>query len=283
MDLVAFLVGLGFLAVASWHDIRTREVPDLVSYGLILFAVGYGVAKALLLASWLPLLGMLAGFAAGVGLGLLLFYLGQWGGADSKLLMGLGGLLGLWLGNYDLLFFFVLVLLAGAAYGVLSVAWLAYRHRRAFLTRFKTLIREPLIHRSRMIVIICCFLFLIAAIFLADYRSLLIGVTVAAYLLYYLWFSVKVVEQAILSKEYPVGKLTEGDWILKDVVVRGKRICGPKDLGISQEQIAALKRLKVKSVWVKEGIPFVPSFLIAFLLLWLFAPALTTLFSVFIW
>ena len=42
-----------------------------------------------------------------------------------------------------------------------------------------------------------------------------------------------------------------------------------KDLGISLQQIALLKKLKVKQVWVKEGIPFVPSFFFAYILtLW---------------
>lgn len=279
MDLVAFLFGFGFLAVASWHDIRTREVPDLVSYGLVLFAVSYGVAKALFLSSWLPLLSMLAGVAAGVALGLAMFYLGQWGGADSKLLIGLGGLLGLWLGAYDFFLFLVLALFAGAAYGVLYTAWLALRHKRLFVRRFKGFIREPRVHRLRAGVIVGCFLIFVSAFIFVDYQPFLFGATAAVYLFFYLWVGVKVVEQAILIKEYPVGKLTEGDWIQKDVFVRGKRVCGPKDLGISREQITELRRLKVKRVWVKEGVPFVPSFLIAYALLWLLAPYVTTLFS----
>ena len=51
-----------------------------------------------------------------------------------------------------------------------------------------------------------------------------------------------------------------------DDVKHGKKvICSPKDLGISKAQIAELKKLKIKSVVVKEGIPFVPSFLLSFL------------------
>ncbi|PIO05594.1 hypothetical protein COT47_04145, partial [Candidatus Woesearchaeota archaeon CG08_land_8_20_14_0_20_43_7] len=44
-----------------------------------------------------------------------------------------------------------------------------------------------------------------------------------------------------------------------------KYICGPKDLGIEKKQIAILLKHKVKKVLVREGIPFVPSFLIAFI------------------
>ena len=67
-----------------------------------------------------------------------------------------------------------------------------------------------------------------------------------------------------MKKYYPIPKLTEGDWIAEDVKVNGKIICSPKDLGISKEQIKKLKHHNIKKVLVKEGIPFVPSFLIAF-------------------
>ncbi|MBI2142083.1 hypothetical protein HYU15_01165 [Candidatus Woesearchaeota archaeon] len=65
-------------------------------------------------------------------------------------------------------------------------------------------------------------------------------------------------------------KLTEGDWIAKDVYVNRKYVCGPKDLGIEKSQIRKLMKYKlqgkIRKVLIKEGIPFVPSFLIAFLL-----------------
>jgi hypothetical protein len=65
-------------------------------------------------------------------------------------------------------------------------------------------------------------------------------------------------------------KLTEGDWIAKDVVVDKKKIVGPKDLGIEKHQIKQLielkKKGKISKVKVKYGIPFVPSFLVAFIL-----------------
>jgi prepilin signal peptidase PulO-like enzyme (type II secretory pathway) len=54
--------------------------------------------------------------------------------------------------------------------------------------------------------------------------------------------------------------------------VAGKRITGPKDLGISKEQIRKLIALRNKGklnknfrVLIKNGIPFVPSFLLAYL------------------
>jgi len=73
----------------------------------------------------------------------------------------------------------------------------------------------------------------------------------------------------VLKKWVSPSVLTEGDWISKDVIVKGKVICARKDNGVSLAQIRKLKRLKVKKVLVMEGIPFLPSFLIAFILTWL--------------
>jgi len=65
-------------------------------------------------------------------------------------------------------------------------------------------------------------------------------------------------------------ELTEGDWIAKDILVKGKYIAGPKDLGIEKKQIKELIRLyqkrKIKKVLMKIGIPFVPSFFIAYII-----------------
>tara|TARA_Y100000310_G_C20640196_1_gene793480 strand:- start:1586 stop:1843 length:258 start_codon:yes stop_codon:yes gene_type:complete len=65
-------------------------------------------------------------------------------------------------------------------------------------------------------------------------------------------------------------EVTEGDWIAKDVIINNKRLTGPKDLGIERKQlnklIAYYKKGKIKKVLIKVGIPFVPSFLVAYVL-----------------
>lgn len=277
MDAVALIVGLGFLGFASWHDLRTREVPDLVSFGPIFLGVALGLAAGLREESWLPVLRTLFGAAAAAAIGFGLYLLGQWGGADAKLLLGLGALLGLGFGRYELPVFLALLLVAGALYGILYTAWLVLRDRNRFAARFKKLLREPLVHRLRWTVVGGCFLLLGLALLRAQERPVLLLAASVIYLLFYLWLGVRAAEDALLIKEYPVGKLTEGDWILRDVVVKGERVCGPKDHGISEAQIAKLKRLGVKKVWVKEGIPFVPSFLLAYALLWLFGAQLVAL------
>ncbi len=283
MDIVAFVVACLFLAAASIADLRSREVPDLLSYGLILFGVSYGFGKALLLLSWLPAAQMLLGGGVLGLLAALLFYTGQWGGADAKLLLGLGSLLGLGFGSFEAILFLVVALFAGALYGLLYAGFLAVKEWTRFREGFVATIRSKPISAARRIVVLACFLIIFAVILVPwDLKGLVALLGLLIYAFFYLWLFIRTVEQALLIKEYPVRALTEGDWILHDIVVDGKRICGPKDRGISVEQIAELRRRKVRSVTVKEGIPFVPSFLLGLVTYQLLAaPLATTLTSLF--
>jgi len=104
------------------------------------------------------------------------------------------------------------------------------------------------------------------AFFRDVYRFLMIAVVAMIFIIFYVWLFVKIVEESCLIKNIPTSKLTEGDWILKDEY-KGKRyLAGPKDLGVSKEQIILLRRYK-KTVTIKEGIPFIPAFLMAFIIL----------------
>ena len=93
---------------------------------------------------------------------------------------------------------------------------------------------------------------------------------VFAIISFYMWLFVKAIEKVAMLKYVTPDKLTEGDWIAQEVKYKGKVITGPKDLGIEKKQIKKLvslyKKKKLKKILIKEGIPFVPSFLIAFII-----------------
>ena len=116
---------------------------------------------------------------------------------------------------------------------------------------------------------------LVFAIFATEgfFKLLLIFLALLIPFLNYLVIGIKSVEAVCMYKRVKPKDLTEGDWIADDVFVKGKRICGPKDLGIEKKQIRQLIKSRVKSVVIRIGIPFVPSFLIAFLItLWIGNP-----------
>jgi prepilin peptidase CpaA len=109
MPTVAWIpLTLTFVAVI--HDLRTREVPDWISMavfvgGVIATALGYGAA------TWSSF--ALATVVATV-IGVTLFALGGWGGADVKMLAALAG----WLGLGGLLAVMFWMAIAGAALAI---------------------------------------------------------------------------------------------------------------------------------------------------------------------
>src|SRR3989338_5965028 len=94
LEPVLYGVALAALLAASYTDLKTREVPDWLSYGLIFSALGIRALFSLGELDGGILLRGLAGFAVFVAIAYLMYYTRQWGGGDSKLLMGLGAAIG---------------------------------------------------------------------------------------------------------------------------------------------------------------------------------------------
>ena len=109
-------------------------------------------------------------------------------------------------------------------------------------------------------------------------KLLVLALMMILALTFYLFLFIKAIEKTCMLRLVTPDELTIGDWIAEDVVVGRKTIAGPKDLGIEKEQIEELKMLskkgRVKKVLIKEGTPFVPSFLVAFLLALYFGSSL---------
>jgi len=88
---VTQLAPLLALVIASIFDVRTRQIPDSISIGLLLWAVAT-TALGTSSHGWISLV---FGMGLGLSVGVLLFWLGGFGGGDVKLLASLGATLGL--------------------------------------------------------------------------------------------------------------------------------------------------------------------------------------------
>ena len=263
------------LAIGAVLDIRTREIPDWINYGLIFFGLGFHLIYSLVTWNWMFMLYGVAGFLAFVAIAYLMFYAGQWGGGDAKLLMGLGAMIGIGFSFQKapfLVMFLVYTLVAGSFYGFIWSIAKAVKHRKPFSAELKRLLAKGSTRRIRIALIAFGLAMIAWSFFVHEFplKMLILSFFIFLFLFFYLWIFVKAVEKACMLKYVEPEQLTEGDWIAKDVVVGGKYITGPKDLGIEKKNIAKLialkKKGKVKKILIKVGIPFVPSFLIAFLL-----------------
>lgn len=270
-ELIALLV----LAIASFTDIKTREVPDWLSYGLIATGFAVNVLYSIIFSDINFIINSVIGFLIFLGFGYLMFYTGQWGGGDSKVVMGLGALFGLNIFGFRIhslpfmAVFWINLLLVSVFYAFLWSLVIAIRNRKKFLKAFKEQRRR--FFWLRALALISIVIVFIVLFFVPDpiLRIMMSIIIISFIVLFYLSLFMKAVEKSCMIKLVPPEKLTEGDWIAKEVKVDGKYICGPKDLGITKKQIKKLlllkKKKKINKILLKEGIPFVPSFLIAYL------------------
>jgi len=267
------------LVIATITDLKTREVPDWINYGLIAAGLSLNALFSIIYWDYWFFVNSLVGFLLFLMFALIMFYAGQWGGGDSKLFMALGALIG-----FDVRFkefpilisFFINVLLAGAFYGLLWSIVLVFKNIKKFWKEARAISRHYKLIKYRVyLIIIVAFLFALAFLI----KDILIRFTLLGFIgmtigIFYLMIFVKAVEKSCMLKYITPDRLTEGDWIAKDISYKGKYICGPKDLGIEKRQIRKLlelyKQHKISKVLIKEGIPFVPSFLIAYIItLWI--------------
>lgn len=271
---LSHLIILLGLVYASYTDLRTREVPDILNYTLIASGVLIASVASVFLQTITPLYHSVAGLIVGYLLGALMFYTGQWGGGDAKMLMAVGAFQGFAVGQLIsgsiplLLTVFLSFLFVGAIYSLFYVAGLIITNWRLVVEEFHRRFTASQIMLLR--VGSASVILLVAGLFVVipstAERWLFLVILLFIVLSYVMFLFGKIVEQSVLVKSVPLKDVTVGDWIVEDVHVDGKRVCGPKDLGISKQQIDTLKRHSVCAVKVKYGIPFIPGFLFGYVL-----------------
>ncbi len=246
--LEALLLGLSVLVcvLGSFTDLKTREVPDWLNYAGIMIGLGvHTILGVMLWNSWFVLESVL-GLGVAFGIGVLMYYTGQWGGGDSKLLMAVGALLGFrpMVDNVFVAFLFWSVV-GGAVYGLAWSVVLMLQNRHQFVKAFKQVLSTSRARFVRKSMYASLAVGIVTTPFVTDVSlQLLFMLVFFGIPLYALLFaSMKAVEHACMIKKVKPSMLTEGDWIAKEVVVNGNYITGPKELGITKEQLLLLQKL----------------------------------------
>jgi Flp pilus assembly protein protease CpaA len=281
LELSVIIVSLIILCIATYTDIRTLEVPDSLNYAGMVAGIGIHLILSLQTATWWPVLSSLIGFGIGIAIACLMYYTGQWGGGDAKLLMALGALFGFQLDKFGFsASYLVNLVFIGGAWGVTWSLMLAARNFKKFKTMFKKLRQEKKYVRMRIMTMISALIMIIAAFFMPELQLQFIGLAALTYLMCYLTIIIKSVELTCMHKWITVDKLTERDWLVKPIKV-GKQTLEPPKLGLEKEHLAKIrkwhKEKKLDKVFVRYGVPFVPAFLISFLVTWKFGNLILTL------
>lgn len=271
LEVMILVVCFVVLIWSSVTDIKTTEVPDWLTHTAIVFGFVLNGMQSWLGHSWAPLIASGVGFGACFVIGVVTYYGGMWGGGDAKILMALGSLVGMQFRLDTLLLSFALYfLLVGAAYGLVWSVAVAIRRRERFVPAYRAFVRTPFGLGIRAAGFGLMLAFGITALLLQDTQLRGITLVLAVFFPFiaHVMLFVKSVEQCMVRKAVP-NELLEGDWVMKDVVVGTKTVFAANKTGIPQHKIDELKHLSEKhhiTILVKDGIPFVPAFFIAFAL-----------------
>jgi Flp pilus assembly protein protease CpaA len=249
-----FLIGI---IVASLQDLKRREVDNWLNLFLLIAGFIFIFYRAIFEKD--VSLIFQAGFALVVMFALMnLFYHGRvFAGGDAKLLVAMTAFfIGV---NFNITLinigvFLLFLMISGSIYGLLYSVVL-------YAKDFKKVNREIKKGFSdlwvRYVILLGVLLFVFSYV---DWLFLLPAVLML--LLPVLYVFAKGLETISMVKSVSGKNLREGDWLVDDIKV-GKRIIKADWDGLSLKDIELLK--SKKNIKIKDGLPFVPAFLIAFL------------------
>jgi len=268
LDLILTVIIVLVLFVSSVIDLKTREVPDELSIGLVITAVVLKFLHAYEINNYSILISSLIGFLIFLGVSMIAYYTRQWGGGDAKLFIALGiampyypSELSIFNPNLNVDFMLILVfniLLSGFVYGIGYLVYLMIRNKNKL---------KKLNLRVNIFYFLLPLAIMILSLFFSDEPRILLLMLAFLVLIYpYLTRIVKFAEMEIMTYPLRVDKLTEGDWVVEDVYHKNDKVYSRKSPGVTKEQIELFKKYRIKNVMVREGIPFVPAIFLGVLL-----------------
>jgi len=269
-DTIIITIVLVALIAASINDIKKREVPNWISYGLLFFILITRTLQAIITNSPKHFYYTLIAFIIFAIFGNIMYFTKQWGGGDTKLITSLGAAFAIkpfYLKEILIPFPIILIvniLIIGALYGLIYALFLAIKHKKQFKKQFVKMNSNPKLKKVKALIIILA-ISIIGTYFIYPINQLRFHIgtlSIIMLLLPYLFIFIKSVELSCMYKKIPTTKLTEGDWVEKNIYKNNKLIYKINPYGINKKQINQLKKLKIKQVLIKEGIPFIPSFLL---------------------
>jgi Flp pilus assembly protein protease CpaA len=272
-DFIIIIIALIWLTIASITDVRTTEVPNWLSFSLIVIALGIFSFISIIEKSFTPILSSLTGLVIFTAIGAGMYYSKQWGGADAKILMGLGALLHQYpekiatifspnLNMPFLMIIFINIFLAGAIYGLLISIVLMIKERKQFTKSLKEIYKKT--KRILIILTLLTIMFITTALFFTqstEIKIMLYFAGIFPLIFFNLFIAIKAIEKISMEKIIDVKNLIEGDWIDEDIKVGDKLIYSKKSLGVNKKQIILIQKHREK-VKIKAGIAFLPPFLI---------------------
>ncbi len=257
-DPFLFWLFLGGIIVAGLQDLRRREVDNWLNLFLLVSGLTYIFYGAISAGDFDVLFHV--GFLMVVMFGIMnLFYYGRiFAGGDAKLLFAMVAFfvgVTFWESMINIGTFIFFLMVAGSIYGWFYSFVLWWKNRDNVNKEIKKLAKGNWMLAAAGVVGIILMLF-----GFLNFLFFLMGILI--FIFPFLFVFAKSLENVSMVREVSGMELREGDWLIEDIKIKGKTIKANWD-GLSLRDVELLKGKK--KVLIKEGLPFVPAFLIAFL------------------
>lgn len=261
-----FLFAIALIAtfIATIQDLKKREVANWLNFALLTTGISYRLFYSIINNNYQFLLLGILGTAVMIASAYALYYGKAFAGGDAKLLMAYGPILpyaSLQSAIYTPLIFLFALFLVGAIYSLLYSIFIAKNNKDEFKKEFsKNIIKyKTLGYFTAALIILGIFLVIITPIFILPLILIIISPPLFIYL--------KSIDKCMIKLVSPE-KLTEGDWLEEEIKI-GKQKIKKSVHGLSLKDIQLLRRHHKKAL-IKEGIPFVPAFLISLIMVSVF-------------
>jgi len=270
LDETRFFVALVGSTIAGIYDLRTTEIPDIIPHFMIAIGILLALIESVIQKNCFPILQTLLVGGSFLALGLLLYFFGQWGGGDAKLLGAVTFLLptkpSFLTFNFLLPFpitYLLNLLYVGAGYMIIYALVLAFMDKKIIENFFKE------VKASSSMLFLAAFICFIIFFSINWYLSVTLDLEkdfvillrnsflplIVFFSLIFLWKFVKVVEDVGFKKRIRVSELKVGD-----VLLQSKRWDG-----ITKDELMKIKKSGKKFVTIKTGVRFGPVFSLALL------------------
>jgi len=264
--------------LAGIIDLKTTEIPDKIPYVMMGIGIVGNLLESYLVWSYTPiLLSMIAGLLF-LGFGFLLYYTGQWGGGDAKIMSAIGFLVPQFSATksffpFSVSFFFN-VFFVGSVYMISYTVIMALINRKiltSFFADIKARAKELVfLNLGVIIFLVILGFYTVSNLQIATVNEMfafglaVIGMTVG---MFTLWRFVKNVEEIGFKRRVKVSELKEFKRRVKVSELKEGDVPDDSKLweGLTKEQVKKIQKSGKKYVVIKEGVRFAPTFPIALL------------------
>jgi len=278
-------------AVAAYSDLKTTEISDWVPLIIGSTGVFLYLLQGIITSDFTMFQNSITTGIFFLLIGYLLFYLGQWGEGDTLIFGSIGFIipsaLSLFPTNSFLLWyplhFLANTFIIGFFYSLIYAIVMAFM-TKGIIKNLKTDFKNRL--KQYIILSVSYILFYLIISWYTHYKYIvpydfIFGNTFLIFMLpiifYPLLIFAKTIDRYAFRKEIPISKLAEGDVLAEDV--DEVKLSSKYWVGLTKKDIDKIK-LKRKSISIKEGVRFAPTFFLALLFTWIFGSFFTIVLSI---